>query len=140
MDSLFSIANAAVLPGWLLLLVAPGWSRTQPIAAFIVPGLLALAYLSLMVAALGTPAPEGGSFFSLDGVRALFTSDRALLAAWIHYLAFDLFVGAYEVRDARRRGLRHLFVIPCLVLTFLTGPVGFLLYLGVRALAGRRAA
>jgi hypothetical protein len=46
----------------------------------------------------------------------------------VHYLAFDLFVGSWEVRDSQRRRMPHLFIIPSLVLTFLLGPVGFLTY------------
>ena len=58
-----------------------------------------------------------------------------LLAGWIHYLAFDLLVGAWEARDARERGIPHLFVVPSLILTFLFGPAGWLLYLGIRSRA-----
>jgi Mn2+/Fe2+ NRAMP family transporter len=63
---------------------------------------------------------------------AFFTSPVAATAGWIHYLVFDLFVGAWQVRDAQRRGITHLAVIPCLVLTLLAGPVGLLLYLALR--------
>ena len=74
---------------------------------------------------------EGG-FSSLAGVRALFDNPWALLAGWTHYLAFDLFIGGWEVRDAQQRGLPHLFVVPALVLTFLLGPAGLLFYLAIR--------
>jgi hypothetical protein len=72
-------------------------------------------------------------------VRALFQSDALLVAGWLHYLAFDLFVGAWQVRTARAEGIPHLMVVPCLVLTFLFGPVGFLLFLILRAAYARRA-
>jgi len=58
----------------------------------------------------------------------LFTNQWATLAGWIHYLAFDLFVGSWEVKDSQSRGISHWFVIPCVILTFLLGPIGFLLY------------
>ena len=74
----------------------------------------------------------------LGAVRALFADDRALLAGWTHYLAFDLFVGSWEVRDAQRVGVHHLLVAPCLLLTFLLGPVGLLLYFALRAGLRRR--
>ena len=82
-------------------------------------------------------APSGASFSSLAGVMAFFTSPVAATAGWIHYLVFDLFIGAWETRDAHARGLSHLAVIPCLILTLLFGPAGFLLYLGVRAATGK---
>ena len=65
-------------------------------------------------------------------MRALFDNPWALLAGWTHYLAFDLFIGGWEVRDAQRRGIPHLLIVPALVLTFLLGPAGLLLYLAIR--------
>ena len=73
-----------------------------------------------------------GGFGSLAELARLFENPYLLLAGWVHFLAFDLFVGAWEVRDARRVGIAHLLVVPCLVLTFMAGPVGLLLYLGLR--------
>ena len=56
-----------------------------------------------------------------------------LLAGWIHYLAFDLFIGGWETRDAVRNGIPHLLVIPCLLLTFMLGPIGLLAYFALRS-------
>jgi hypothetical protein len=67
----------------------------------------------------------------------LFTQPGIALAGWIHYLAFDLFVGAWEVRDASRHGVPHRVVVPCLVLTFLLGPSGLLAYLALRGVRAR---
>ena len=72
-------------------------------------------------------------------MRQLFTSDWALLAGWMHYLAFDLFVGAWIAAETERRGLTRLVLIPVLPLTFLFGPAGFLLFCILRSVvpAGR---
>jgi hypothetical protein len=80
----------------------------------------------------------GGGFGSLSQVSQLFQNPYKLLAGWIHYLAFDLFVGSWEVRDAQRLGIHHLLVVPCLALTFLLGPIGLLLYLALRFTMKRR--
>ena len=125
-ETVFSIANTLALIGWILLVFAPRWKWTQKIVVSgVLPLLLSVAYLILIVLFFGKA--EGG-FGSLAEVMKLFTNQWATLAGWIHYLAFDLFVGGWEVRDAQKRGISHLFVIPCLVLTFLLGPIGFLLY------------
>jgi hypothetical protein len=58
----------------------------------------------------------------------------------VHYLAFDLFVGSWEVRDSRVHGIPHWFVLPCLFLTFMFGPAGWLLYLTVRVVRTHNAA
>ena len=73
---------------------------------------------------------SAGGFSTLAGVALLFSNPWLLLAGWMHYLAFDLLVGSWEVRDARERGIPHLLVVPCLLLTFMFGPAGWLLYHG----------
>lgn len=82
---------------------------------------------------IGSP----GGFGSVADVALLFTNPWLLVAGWVHYLCFDLLIGCWEVRDARERGVPHAFVVPCLLLTFMFGPAGWLLYRGVRLTAGR---
>jgi hypothetical protein len=134
---LFDMAGWIVMPGWLLLVFLPRWKWTQTITVAVLPAILALIYLALFIQYFGK-VPEGfGAFGSLAGVKAALSVDGMLLAGWIHYLAFDLFVGSWEVRDARRVGVHHLLVIPCLVFTFMMGPVGLLAYLVLRGLLTR---
>ena len=130
-ETWFLICNYGVVPAWLLLIVAPGWSGTQrAVHAVWIPLLLGSVYAVTLLTS--PPAPDGASFATLPGVQALFTSPHAVLAGWVHYLVFDLFVGAWEVRDARRLGIRHPWVVPSLVLTCMLGPVGLLAYLTTR--------
>jgi hypothetical protein len=129
-ETIFSICNTAVLPGWLLLAVLPRWKwTTRLITSVIIPALLGFVYLYLVLAHFNEA--EGG-FGSLAQVQQLFQNPFALLGGWIHYLAFDLFIGSWEVRDAQRLGLNHFLVIPCLALTFLFGPIGLMLYFLIR--------
>jgi len=89
--------------------------------------------------AVTTFAGVAGSSGFLDGATgsALFASPLAATFGWIHYLIFDLFIGAWESRDAQRRGIPHWAVIPCLLVTLLAGPIGLLVYLALRATLGR---
>jgi hypothetical protein len=130
-EQIFSLCGMLATAGWLLLVFLPRWRWTaRLVCPVVIPLLLALIYLWLVATTFGrTP----GGFGSLAEVSLLFQNPRALLAGWIHYLAFDLFVGSWEVRDARRVGIHHLLVVPCLVLTFLFGPVGLLFYFALRA-------
>jgi len=130
-EAIFLICNNGVLPAWLLLVFAPSWSWTQKIVHQIwIPVVLGSVYLGVFVTSPATPS--GGGFSSLDGVMTLFTSPHFALVGWVHYLAFDLFVGAWEVRDAKRRSIPHLFVVPCLAMTLMLGPIGLLAYLCLR--------
>ena len=129
-ETIFSIANFTALAGWILLILAPRWAGTRRIIlSGALPLLLSISYLVLIVLFFGS---ADGGFGSLAEVMKLFTNPWATLAGWIHYLAFDLFVGSWEVSDAQKQGISHWFVVPCLVLTFLLGPIGFLLYHVVR--------
>jgi hypothetical protein len=130
-DDLFQLANPLALTGWAVLALAPLLpGAADRIAGLLIPALFSVAYAALILA-FWAGAP--GGFDSLPSVMALFTSPEIALAGWVHYLAFDLLVGAWEVRTARREAIPHLLVLPCLVLTFLFGPAGFLLFLGIRA-------
>jgi hypothetical protein len=129
-EDIFSIANTLALLGWLVLIVAPKWRWTLRITGITVP--LAFAALYVVVVSLHWGDGGGGSFNSLTGVEKLFSNRWLLLGGWVHYLAFDLFVGSWEVRDAQQRGLPHWAVIPCLIITFLFGPAGLLLYVALR--------
>jgi hypothetical protein len=135
-ETLFSICGWLAVLGWLLLIFIPRWKWTaRVIAGVVIPVLLGLVYLYLIVAHFGEP---GGGFGSLAEVSQLFQNPYKLLAGWVHYLAFDLFIGSWEVRDAGRLGIHHLLVVPCLVLTFLFGPIGLLLYFALRSILKRR--
>jgi hypothetical protein len=136
-DALFPILNMATLAAWLPLVFLPRQRWANTVVPIAVPALLGVVYVVLIAVSL--PGSDGG-FSSLAGVRALFADPRGLLAGWTHYLAFDLFIGGWEVRDAQQRGIRHLLVVPALALTFLFGPAGLLLYLAISRFAPLRAA
>jgi hypothetical protein len=137
-ETIFRVANLLVVPGWLLLTVTPRWRwGARLVGPVVIPAVLALGYVALVAARFGRGS---GGFGSLAAVAALFADPYVLLAGWIHYLAFDLFVGSWEVRDAQRLGIPHLAVVPCLALTFLFGPTGLLSYLVVRSAVRRTLA
>jgi hypothetical protein len=135
-DQIFPAVNLAAMAGWVLLALLPGrpWVTTL-ISGVVIPALLSTVYAGIV--AVQWSGSEGG-FDTLARVAQLFTNPWLLLAGWVHYLAFDLFVGSWEVRDARAHGVPHWLVLPCLALTFLFGPAGWLLYMLVRAV--RRSA
>jgi hypothetical protein len=129
-EQVFSMVNLIATAAWLALVILPGrrWV-TGIVTSSVVPLLFAIVYVGIVVTTFGRTS---GGFSTLEGVATLFGNPWVLLAGWIHYLAFDLLIGTWEVRDAREHGLSHLLLVPCLVLTFLFGPAGWLLYRVVR--------
>lgn len=130
LENLFIVANSSALLGWILLILLP---KQRMITDLVLPvlgcGMLALLYLAVMVRFAGE---ADGGFTSLDDVESLFQDRGVLLAGWIHYLVFDLFIGCWEVRDARHLEISHWLTIPALLLTFLMGPIGLLTYFVIR--------
>lgn len=128
---LFQYSGPLVLMGWLALALAPLAPRlAQIVAGLVIPAILSVAYTALILVHW---ADAPGGFGSLADVMALFTDPPVALAGWVHYLAFDLLIGAWITRTARAEGIPHLLILPCLALTFLFGPAGFLAFLILRA-------
>jgi hypothetical protein len=129
-DTIFTIANNGVIPFWLLLALAPfRWNLVKPIVVAVAI-LLAMLYVALFGVYFGSG--EGG-FTSLAGVQKLFANPGLLLAGWVHYLAFDLLVGLWEREEAARIGINRVWLFVCLFLTLMAGPMGWLLFMGVRS-------
>ena len=131
-EGLFSACNLLAMVGWILLLALPRQRLAMTIAGTGIPLMLAAIYLAMF--ALHARGAEGG-FSSLAAVALLFRNPWLLLAGWVHYLAFDLFIGAWETRDAMARRVPRLLLAPCLLLTFMLGPIGLLCYHLIRARA-----
>src|SRR5262245_9324591 len=129
-DQIFSMANPLAVIGWILLALFPGRrSVTMGIAGTLLPALFAVAYVAIAIAVFPR---ANGSFSTLAGVSELFTNQWLLLAGWLHYLAFDLLTGAWEARDSVERGVPGWALVPCLFLTLMFGPAGWLAYRSVR--------
>lgn len=132
-DTVFRIANAAALLGWIALILSPARRRWTPWVWRLAGRALPLALSALYVALLAVHWRGQGGFGSVAEVRALFDVPGALVAGWVHYLAFDLFVGAWIAQRAAALGLPHWQLLPVLLLTFLFGPAGLLAFMLLRA-------
>lgn len=128
-EILFSILNALVFFVWLLMIVAPNWKVTQKIiSTFAVTLILSIIYGIIIVASFGKI--NFMDFSSLPGIVNMFHQSNlwGSSAIWYHLLAFDLFVGTWILKDSKKIRMPHLLVIPFLLVTFMLGPLGFLLY------------
>ena len=132
-DALFGAANGLAMLGWIALAVSPARARwagaARRFAGRVVPLLLAAVYVVLFA----RNGMADGGYGSLAEVRRLFAVPELLTAGWLHYLAFDLFVGAWIAERSAELGLPHLALLPLLVLTFLFGPAGLLAFVTLRA-------
>ncbi len=134
-DILFGLSNPLAMIGWVALALsplAPNWAPrwADRVAGLAIPLILSVGYCALVLAHwVGAP----GGFDTLPAVMALFSTPEIALAGWMHYLAFDLLIGAWITRTARADGIHHVLILPCLMLTFLFGPAGYLTFAALRA-------
>lgn len=144
-EAIFGVANLYAMLCWAVLAFAP--KREQLIVALFYAGvgLLALGYAVLIVGLLGgfIDGGSGGSgktpdFTTLAGVQALFDTQGGATIGWVHYLAFDLFVGIWAARNADRRGISRIVQLPVLFFILMAGPLGLTLYLVLRQFVGQR--
>lgn len=138
-ETFFQVTNTAALVAWIALVLFPGRKLVSTtLCGLVVPGLLALAYAGVIGWRLAVAGPPPDDVTTLAGLRRVFGDDWVFAAAWTHYLVFDMVVGAWIARESVRLGVAWPLRTVALVLTFLAGPVGFLVHLLTR-LASRRS-
>lgn len=126
-DVVFRLANAFALLAWIILVLFPFRPFTNKLLIGVAVAILCMAY-SVLVYQILTPE-DFVKFNTLQGVTELLSKPGAALAGWIHYLAFDLMTGIFIANNAAKHGIGYGWLLPCLILTFMLGPAGLLLYL-----------
>lgn len=137
--TIFSFSSVLVMPLWFLMAVLPKWSVTRRIMSSpwsIAP--VALLYAALVVPAITDLLPSLASP-TLDGIRTVLASNAGATIGWIHFLAFDLFVGRWAYLESRERNYSPFIMAPILFFILMFGPLGFVTYLAVRMLLGGAA-
>jgi hypothetical protein len=133
LELMFKAAHVVVLVGWVALVFVPMRRSALIGIARLTSALLAGLYTIVFLAS-ASEASVLATNYTLEGIGIFFADPALRLLGWVHYLAFDLWVGTWEAEEADRIGLSHVILILSLVLTFLLGPVGLLSFLLARAL------
>lgn len=139
-DLLFRTANALAAAGWIALALSPATARRAPVVRRITGRFLPLGFALVYVALMATHLGADGGFGSVAQVQRLFAVPGLLVAGWLHYLAFDLFVGSWIAGGAAALRIPHAIVVGLLLLTFMFGPAGLLAYAALRATLYREPA
>lgn len=132
-ETVFTFVNLLALPFWVLMIFLPRWRWTRRIMESLWPvSILALIYAGLLISQVA--APGGGDLLaglanpSAGAIATLLGNPAGVTVGWVHFLAFDLFVGRWAYLDSRERGLSAWLASPALFFILMAGPLGFLLY------------
>ena len=127
-ETIFNIFNSGILFFWILLLVFPKKVFTQKVIAFPwVPLVIAIGYVYFLSTTTGIFSAD---FSSLYGLTEMFQNakPRGVAAGWLHYLAFDFWVGCWMLKNSQEKRVKHVWMILPLICTFMLGPLGIILY------------
>lgn len=136
-ETIFNIFNSGILLFWMLLLFFPKQSITQKVIAYPwVPLVIAFGYIYFMGMTSGTFSAD---FTSLNGLTKMFqnANPQGVAAGWLHYLAFDFWVGCWMLKNSQEKGVKHLWMLLPMLFTFMLGPVGIIIYTLVLLLQGK---
>jgi hypothetical protein len=137
-DLIFSLGNGLALLSWLALAISPYRARWAPRVRFVTGRVVPLIFGVVYVALFATTGMGDGGFDSPAAVQRLFAVPELLTAGWLHYLAFDLFVGTWIAERGGALGIPHVALMPMLALTFMFGPAGLLAFAVLRLIWLRR--
>lgn len=144
-NTIFSTANMLAMVAWVILILLPRKPFALSAVLYLGVGLLSATYAVLLVSLMagwldaGGPGGAETSFTTIEGVRAIFASDGGVTVGWVHYLAFDLFVGLWIAKDADAKGFNRFIQAPILLATFMAGPLGLFVWLILRERRARKA-
>ena len=136
-ETIFNIFNSGILLFWMLLLFFPEQSITQKVTAYPwVPLVIAFGYIYFIGMTSGTFSSD---FTSLNGLTEMFqnANPQGVAAGWLHYLAFDFWVGCWMLKNSQEKGVKHLWMLVPMLFTFMLGPVGIIIYTLVLLLQGK---
>ena len=133
MEQIFAFSSLLVMPFWALLIFAPRWSWTRRIAAsplIVLPA--ALLYAALVLPSAFSLLPSLANP-NLSDIAALLGTPQGATIGWVHFLAFDLFVARWIYLDSQEHRFHPLLMAPVLLLVLMFGPLGLVVYLGIKA-------
>lgn len=134
--NVFSLVNMTAMSMWILMIFFPRWKVTRYLIDFkLIPIALSLVYAIYIIQSLLSSGLM--DFGSLSSVMELFTDENIALGGWVHYLVFDLLIGMWILNQNKELGVHQVLIAPCLFLTFMFGPIGFLLFLTIKTIKNK---
>ena len=132
MSTIFALSSLLVMPFWFLMIFLPRWRWTKRLLASVwVSALAAVLYTALVLPQIAQVLPAVLNP-NLAEIASLLSTERGATIAWVHFLAFDLFVGRWVYLDSQNRQLSSWLISPTLFFVLMLGPFGFVLYLFIR--------
>ena len=141
-ETLFMWINLGVLPFWFILIIFPQSHLSRIFATSIFPVfILSGVYIFILYKSYLTSYDFVGNFtlyLGLTELSRLFEDHLYIMIFWTHFIAINLFIGGWIVKDSQKFSINKVLLALPLILTYLTGPIGLFLYWIIRIFYAKR--
>jgi len=141
-EMIYMWLNIGVIPFWLMLIIFPQTKVCGLFITSIFPSfMLAIVYLYLLYIFFNTGYAFENNFILYLGfydLAELFESNEFLILFWTHFLAINLFCGAWIVKDSQRFYMSKFLIFFPLIITYFVGPLGLFIYWVIRIFFAKR--
>ena len=141
-ENIYLWTNFSILPFWFMLIIIPNSKFTQFfVNSVIIPLILATIYIYIIYQTILLDEPIFDIlklYLNLDNLYTVFATESFLLIFWIHFVALNLFLGSWVSRDGVKYNISKKLVFFPLVLIYLSGPLGLILYWLLRTFYAKR--
>ena len=141
-ETLYMWINIGVLPFWFILIVFPQSHLSRIFVTSIFPFfILSGVYIFILYKSYLIGYDFDGNFslyLGLSELSRLFEDHLYIMIFWTHFIAINLFIGGWIVKDSQKFSINKVLMAVPLILTYLIGPIGLFLYWIIRIFYAKR--
>ena len=141
-ETLYMWINLGVLPFWFILIVFPQSHLSRIFVTSIFPYLiLSGVYIFILYKSYLIGYDFDGNFslyLGLSELSRLFEDHLYIMIFWTHFIAINLFIGGWIVKDSQKFSINKVLMAVPLIVTYLIGPIGLFLYWIIRIFYAKR--
>ena len=141
-ETLYMWTNLGVLPFWFILIVFPQSHLSRIFVTSIFPFfILSGVYIFILYKSYLIGYDFDGNFslyLGLNELSRLFEDHLYIMIFWTHFIAINLFIGGWIVKDSQKFSINKVLMAVPLIVTYLIGPIGLFLYWIIRIFYAKR--
>ena len=141
-ETLYMWINLGILPFWFILIIFPQSHLSRIFVTSIFPFfILSGVYIFILYKSYLTGYDFDGNFtlyLGLSELSRLFEDHLYIMIFWTHFIAINLFIGGWIVKDSQKFSINKVLMAVPLIMTYLVGPIGLILYWIIRIFYAKR--
>ena len=141
-ETLYMWINLGVLRFWFILIVFPQSHLSRIFVTSVFPFfILSGVYIFILYKSYLIGYDFDGNFtlyLGLSELSRLFEDHLYIMIFWTHFIAINLFIGGWIVKDSQRFSINKVLMALPLIVTYLIGPIGLFLYWIIRIFYAKR--